>query len=110
MKIRSIRHRALKELVEGGGLRGSWAALPPHLQDLEGRIRNILTLLILAPGMGQLVGLPAWRLCQLPAWRQRHLGGYSSDTWSISMSRSWQITFHVADGEISNLDLEDLSC
>ncbi len=92
MRIRSIRHRGLRRLVEQDDDRGIGA-------ELRRRVRNILAALIAAEGMDGVAGPPGWRIHQLTADR--------AGTWSISASGNWRITFVLADGEICDLDLED---
>lgn len=94
MIIRSVRHRGLKRLIEDNQTRG----LRP---DLVSRIRNILTALILADDMG------VFRASAPPGWRVHQLFGDRKDTWSVSTSGNWRITFEEEDGYIDILDLED---
>ncbi len=94
MIIVSIRHRGLKRLVEQNNTRGI-------RQDLVNRVRNILTAVILADDMDDLI------LSAPPGWRIHQLSGDRKDTWSISVSGNWRITFEEQDGEVEFLDLED---
>lgn len=92
MRIRSIRHKALRRLVEnddGKGIR----------PDLVSRLRRILAAVIAAPSVEDLSGPPGWRVHQLV--------GDRAGTWSISASGNWRITFTVEDGDVFDLDLED---
>jgi proteic killer suppression protein len=92
MKIRSIRHKGLRRLIEddeGRGIR----------RDLEARIRRVITALVLAPDAESILGPPGWRIHQLT--------GDRAGTWSISVSGNWRVTFTVRGGEIADLDLED---
>ena len=92
MNIGTVRHRGLKRLIEDDDTR-------ELSRNLVGRIRNILAMLIAAPGVEHLTGPPGWRI--------HTLKGNRAGTWSISVSGNWRITFDVEDGEIMNLDLED---
>lgn len=92
MDIRSVKHRGLRRLLEDNDGRGI-------RQDLLNRVRNILTVLILAPSMEDVRGPPGWRVHQLTGARR--------GTWSVSVSSNWRITFDLEDDEILNLDLED---
>ncbi len=42
-----------------------------------------------------------------PGWRVHRLSGDRKETWSISTSGNWRITFEEADGYVDGLDLED---
>ena len=94
MIIRSVRHRGLKRLIEDNQTRG----LRP---DLVNRIRNIITALVLAEDIA------AFRKSAPLGWRVHHLSGERYNTWSISTSGNWRITFIEEDGHIDILDLED---
>ncbi len=80
MEIRSVKHRGLSQFIEDNNGRGI-------RQDLLNRVRNILTVLIVAPNMDAITGPPGWRIHQLTGDRR--------GTWSISVSVSsnWRITF-----------------
>ncbi len=94
MIIRSIRHRGLKRLIEDNQIKGLRS-------DLVNRTRNIITALILADDMA------AFRNSAPPGWRVHQLSGDRKDTWSVSTSGNWRITFIEEDGFIDVLDLED---
>lgn len=59
----------------------------------------MLTALIEATEIGDLMGRPGWRIHQLKGDRE--------GVWSISLTGNWRITFRIVDGEIAELDLED---
>lgn len=42
-----------------------------------------------------------------PGWRIHRLSGDRAETWSISASGNWRITFDIEEGAIANLNLED---
>lgn len=92
MYVRSVRHRGLKRFLEANDSRGI-------RRDLVNRVRNVLSALISATDMEGVRGPPGWRIHQL--------SGDRAETWSISVSGNWRITFDIEQGEISNLDLED---
>ena len=92
MRVRSVRHKGLKRLIEDDDDR----AIRP---DLVNRVRRILTALLSTQGIEGLEGPPGWRIHQLT--------GDRAGTWSISVSGNWRITFEIAGGEVCNLDLED---
>lgn len=92
MQVRSVRHKGLRRLIEDDDPRG----LRP---DMVNRIRNILVTLVAARDIDAVAGPPGWRL--------HGLGGDRKETWSISASGNWRITFTVVADEIYDLDLED---
>ena len=94
MIIRSVRHRGLRRLIEDDDPR----FLPA---DLTGRVRNVLTTLILADSLDQFIAdVP-------PGWRVHQLSGDRREDWSVSVSGNWRITFEEEDGCIYGLNLED---
>lgn len=92
MRLRSTRHKGLKRLVEADDER----EIRP---DQVRRVRRVLSALLSAERIEYVEGPPGWRVHQLT--------GDRSGTWSISVSGNWRITFHVIEGEIHDLDLED---
>ncbi len=94
MIIRSVRHRGLPRLLERDDPR--W--LRP---DLAGRVRNVMTALVLAERMDRFIA-------DAPAgWHVHRLSGERRNEWSVAVSGNWRITFEETAGSISRLDLED---
>jgi proteic killer suppression protein len=92
MRVRSVRHKGLKRLIEDDDERG----IRP---DLAQRVRRILTALLSAESIEGLEGPPGWRIHQLT--------GDRAGTWSISVSGNWRITFRVEGEAVTDLNLED---
>ena len=94
MIIHSVRHRGLRQLLENDNSRFL-------SQNLVDRVRNILTVLILAEHIDGFVAQAP------PGWRVHRLSGDRRNEWSVSVSDNWRITFEESDGRISRLNLED---
>jgi toxin HigB-1 len=92
MRVRSVRHKGLKRLIEDDDDRG----IRP---DLTSRVRRILTALLSAQDIEGLHGPPGWRI--------HRLTGDRAGTWSISVSGNWRITFDIEDDAVTDLNLED---
>ena len=94
MIIRSVRHRGLRVLIEDDS--------PRFLRPaLAGRVRNILTALVLSEDIGSFIdGSP-------PGWRIHRLSGDRREEWAGSVSGNWRITFQEDSGYINRLNLED---
>ena len=94
MIVRSVRHRGLRRLIEEDTVR----FLPP---ELAGRVRRILTVLLLAEDIGDFIA-------NAPrGWRVHRLSGDRRREWSVSVSGNWRITFKEEDGCIERLHLQD---
>lgn len=94
MVIRSVQHRGLRRLLEENN--------PRYVKpELIGRVRKILTVLILAEDIEHFAADAP------PGWRLHRLTGDRFGAWSISVSGNWRITFVEADGFIDRLNLED---
>lgn len=94
MVIRSVRHRGLQRLLENDDAR----FLRP---ELAGRVRNVLTALVLAEGMNSFIA-------DAPTgWHVHRLSGQRRNEWSVSVSGNWRITFEETSGSIGGLNLED---
>ena len=94
MTLRSVRHRGLRRLIESDDPR----YLPP---DLANRVRNIVTVLLLAEGIEE------FRTHAPRGWRVHRLSGNRGGEWSVSVSGNWRITFEERDGIVDRLNLED---
>ena len=94
MIVRSVRHRGLRRLIEENN---SWFLR----RNLVGRVRKILTVLILAEHIDGFIGDAP------PGWRVHRLSGDRQNEWSVSVSGNWRITFEEEDGYIDRLNLED---
>ncbi len=94
MIIGSVRHRGLRRLIVADDARFL-------RQDQAGRVRNILTALILADDLASFVS-DAPR-----GWRVHRLSGDRRGEWSIAVSGNWRITFEERNGSIHQLNLED---
>ena len=94
MDIRSVHHRGLRSLIEEDSAR----FLQPAL---VGRVRKILTVLILAETISD------FQSASPPGWRTHQLSGDRAGDWSVSVSGNWRITFREQDGSIDRLNLED---
>ena len=94
MVIRSIRHRGLRRLIEEDN--------PRFLEyQLVGRVRRILTVLLLADDMNDF-------LSDAPSgWRVHRLSGERQEEWSVSVSGNYRMTFEERNGHIDRLNLED---
>ena len=92
MRFRSVGHRGLRRLIEEDDD-------PAIRRDLTGRVRKVITALVLAEDIGSVLGPPGWRIHELK--------GERAGTWSISVSGNWRLTVRLRDGDIVDLDLED---
>jgi len=94
MKIRKVKHKGLRHFMEDDDPSG----LPADFME---KIRNIISFLQEMTGPEEIGSIPAWRAHQL--------AGNRKGTWSLAVSRNWQITFRIdeAENEIVDLDYED---
>jgi len=70
-------------------------------QALVGRVRKILTVMILAEDIDEFIA-------DAPSgWRVHRLSGDRQNEWSVSVSGNWRITFEEEDAYIDRLNLED---
>ena len=94
MIIRTVCHRGLRKLIEDDN--------PRFLrQDLVGRVRKILTVLLLAEHIYDFIANAP------TGWRVHRLKGDRQDEWSVTVSGNWRITFEEEDIHIDRLNLED---
>ena len=94
MKIRSVKHKGLKRLMEDDDVSG----LPAQSID---KIRKMLAFLQDMAGEDELYAVSAWHPHLLRGKRQK--------TWTLSVTRNWRITFRIdrTEGDLVDLDYED---
>ncbi|MEX2318216.1 MAG: type II toxin-antitoxin system RelE/ParE family toxin [Bauldia sp.] len=94
MKIRSVRHKGLRRLIEKDDPTG----LQPAAVD---KIRKIIAFLQDMERVDELRTIPVWQVHQL--------SGNRKGAWSLFVTRNWRITFRVdgVEAEIIDLDFED---
>ena len=94
MKIRNVRHKGLRRLMEDD----SAAALQPAVVP---KLRRILSFLQDMESEAELLTVPTWKV--------HRLAGDLKNVWSLSVTRNWRITFRIdQDGdEIVDLNYED---
>ena len=89
--ILSFKHKGLKLFYEVGSKRGIQAE---HAQ----RLRMQLAALDTAYTIDDL---------NIPGYRLHRLSGARKETWSITVSGNWRITFQFKEGNVHIVDYED---
>ena len=92
MKIKSIKHKAVKRLFLEDNPKG----LP---SDCIEKLRAMLTFL-------QDMRNPE-TLRVFPLWKTHQLTGGRKGVWSLHVTRNWRLTFQVEGDEIASIDFED---
>jgi toxin HigB-1 len=93
VEFESIRHKALRNFAETGRAKG----LPGNVVE---RLRNMLAYISKAQSVEELK-IP-------PNYGAHELTGDRKDTWSLTVTKNWRMTFRVnSDGNVEDLDLED---
>ena len=89
--IKSWFHKGLRDFFETGSKKG----IPP---ELASRIRIRLDALDAATVISDL---------DLPGFNLHELKGDRKGTWSVWVSGNWRITFKFANGNATDVNLED---
>ena len=89
--IRSIRHKGLKRLYEDDDSRG---VIGEHTEKL----RDILARLDAAATVSDM---------DLPGFRLHPLKGELRGFWAVTVRANWRIIFHLADGDVLDVDYVD---
>lgn len=94
MRIRSVRHKGLRRLIESGEPSG----LNPQVVD---KVTKIVAFLQDMESEDELHAVPVWKAHQL--------SGDRKGVWSLFVTRNWRITFRIdrTGIEIVDLDYED---
>ena len=91
MEVESIKHKALRKLVEKGNAKGVIEAT---------RVIDMIAFLVSASGLDEL-GIP-------PNFGFHPLMGDRQGTYAMTVTKNWRLTFTMADDTtIADLDLED---
>lgn len=92
MEIESISHKALKRFFLTGNLKGI-------VGDVE-RLRAMLAFIAAAASLDELAKPPNYGL--------QRLTGNRADTWSMTVTRNWRLTFTVTQtATVTDMNLED---
>ncbi len=94
MQIRNVLHRPLQRFVEQEDSRG----LPPGL------LTKLASIIVFLDSMKS-----EDEMLTLKVWKPHKLSGSRKDTWSLSVSGNWRITFKIDAhaNEIYDLNFED---
>jgi proteic killer suppression protein len=94
LPLSESQNRGLRRFIR----RDDSSGLPPSVVE---KVRNMLTFLQEMEGIQEPQNIPGWKIHQL--------SGDRKGTWSLSVTRNWQITFRInqIDEEIIDLDYED---
>lgn len=91
MEIESIKHKALRKLVEKGSAKGVIEAT---------RVIDMIAFLVSASGLDEL-SIP-------PNFGFHPLTGDRNGAYAMTVTKNWRLTFTMADDStIADLDLED---
>jgi toxin HigB-1 len=92
MEIESISHKALKRFFLTGNSKGL-------VGDVE-RLRAMLAFIAATASLDELARPPNYGL--------HRLTGNRADTWSMTVTRNWRLTFTVTKtGTVADMNLED---
>lgn len=91
MRIRNVRHKGLRRLVEADDASG----LQPQVVD---KLSKMIAFLQDMQGPDEL------RL--VPTWKAHVLTGDRKGVWSLFVTKNWRLTFRVEQNDIEIIDLE----
>ena len=89
--IKSFRHKGLQKFFRTGSVAGIQPRCAP-------RLRRMLDALDVASAPEDV---------DLPGWRLHRLTGDRSDTWSLTVTGNWRLTFRFEAQDVILLDFED---
>lgn len=91
MRIRSVRHKGLRRLLEQGDASG----IQPQVVD------KVVKILAFLQDMGA-----EDELRSVPTWKAHQLTGDRKGTWSLFVTKNWRITFAIDRDEVEIIDLD----
>jgi len=91
MKIRNVVYKGLRRFIEEDDAAGLQAAVVP-------KVRRIISFLQDMEREEELRTIPSWKAHQLTGDRK--------GTWSLFVTKNWQLTFRIDRTEIEIIDLD----
>ena len=91
MKIRSVRHKGLRRLIENDDAAGLQAMFVDKIRKMIAFLQDMER---------------EDELRTIPTWKAHQLSGGRKGTWSLFVSRNWRLTFRIDQAEIEIIDLD----
>jgi proteic killer suppression protein len=91
VKIRNVRHRGLRRLIEADDASG----LPSAVVE---KLRNMVSFLQDMAGEEE--------LRSVPSWKAHRLAGDRKGEWSLFVTKNWRLTFTISKQELEIVDLD----
>ncbi len=91
MKIRSIRHKGLRRLMEADERSGIPVASVDKIRAILSFLQDMAT---------------AEELRVVTSWKAHQLTGDRKGTWALHVTKNWRITFQIDREEIEIIDLD----
>ena len=94
MRIRTVRHKGLRRLIEDDSATAFQPAVAPKLRRMLSFLQDMER---------------EDELLAVPGWKAHRLVGDRKDVWSLRVTKNWRITFRIdrAAEEIVDLNYED---
>lgn len=91
MKIRNVRHKGLRRLIDDETPRGIDQAVVPKLRLMIAFLQDMED---------------EEELRTIPSWKAHLLSGDRKGTWSLFVTKNWRLTFKIDRNEIEIIDLD----
>ena len=91
MKIRSVKHKGLRRLIEYDEAGGLQAAVVDKLRKMIAFLQDMER---------------EDELRAIPSWKAHQLAGSRKGTWSLFVTKNWRLTFRIDRTEIEIVDLD----
>lgn len=94
MKVRNVRHKGLRRLIEDDDRSGIDPAIGDKLLKMVAFLQDMAVIK---------------QLHDIPTWKAHRLTGNYKGRWAIHVTKNWRLTFEIVEDEleISDLDFED---
>ena len=91
MKIRNVIHKGLRRFILNDDVSGINPAVVEKLRRMISFLQDMTD---------------EDQLLSIPTWKAHKLTGNLKDTWSLSVTRNWRLTFRIDRKEIVIVDLD----
>lgn len=91
MKIRNVRHKALRRLIEADDASGLPSAVVEKLRNMISFFQDMAE---------------EEELRSVPSWKAHRLTGDRKGDWSLFVTKNWRLTFAISKHELEIVDLD----
>lgn len=91
MKVRNVRHKGLRRLIEDDDRSGIDPAIGDKLLKMVAFLQDMVDIK---------------QLQDIPTWKAHRLTGNNKGRWALHVTKNWRLTFEIVKDELEIIDLD----